>query len=568
MSEDRKPTSPSPPPLAPTQATAGPCLSTNLSGQPAGAPGPLPEQFGRYRVVRQLGRGGMGSVYLAHDPQLDRAVAHKVPHFTANDSQLRERFHREAHAAAALEHPNICPVYEAGEVNGVHYLAMAYIDGKPLSALIQPGKGLPQRPVAAIVRKLAKALQEAHAKGVIHRDLKPSNVMINQRNEPVLMDFGLARCLNTEDVRLTKEGSLLGTPAYMPPEQVSGQVEAMGPACDIYSLGVLLYELLTGQLPFEGPMPALLAQILTQPPGPPSNHRRDLDPPLEAVCLKALAKKPEDRYRTMGELAAALTDYLRGGGPPAAGAALSQEFVPDQPTARPRAAAVTAAALPAATQAAPPEPPFALPADRGPAGPPPNAPPRRNDARPVKAWNSSNPLAVVLLSGGALAALLFACVCGGFFFMPERGPTPGGPAGQPVPPFAGLPEGGPTAGPVQPGAGGLAGTYQRRYDDAAMGLGKNDSITFYADGRFEERGFLAAALGSQILPDGKVVFFSPQAGGNGTYRYTGSRLELTYTAQTYTPAQGPQTVDMNAGPVPGDPSALLINTRYTFVRAR
>src|SRR5262249_18828780 len=162
--------------------------------------------------------------------------------------------------------PNICPVYDVGEINGIRYVTMAYVEGRRLSDLIESGKALPPRSVAALVRKLALALQEAHRHGVIHRDLKPSNITVNQRREPVIMDFGLARRLHQDDVRLTQSGSPMGTPAYMPPEQVSGDVEAMGPGCDIYSLGVILYELLTGQLPFQGPTAAVLAQIMTQGP--------------------------------------------------------------------------------------------------------------------------------------------------------------------------------------------------------------------------------------------------------------------------------------------------------------
>src|SRR5262245_44657157 len=172
-----------PPPddLPPTRLTAPPPPSTEPGES-------LPEQFGRYRVLRRLGRGGMGTVYLAHDSQLDRRVALKVPHRRPGDDRLLKRFRQEAQAAATLQHPNVCSVYDVGEVGGVHYVSMAYIDGRPLSSLIRGGKPLPPRPVAAVVRKLALALQEAHRKGVIHRDLKPANVMVNERGEPVLMD--------------------------------------------------------------------------------------------------------------------------------------------------------------------------------------------------------------------------------------------------------------------------------------------------------------------------------------------------------------------------------------------
>ena len=234
----------------PTRATLSLRGSTAGGGGPAAA-AELPETFGRYRILRKLGQGGMGSVYLAHDSQLDRPVALKVPHFSAADGpDALERFYREARAAATIVHANICPVYDVNEHAGVPYVTMAYIEGRPLAELIRAGKPLPQRPVAAAARKLALALHEAHRRGVVHRDLKPSNVMINSRREPVVMDFGLAWRLDREDARLTKSGSILGTPAYMSPEQVRGDVSALGPGCDIYSLGVLLYEMLTGRPPY------------------------------------------------------------------------------------------------------------------------------------------------------------------------------------------------------------------------------------------------------------------------------------------------------------------------------
>jgi outer membrane protein assembly factor BamB len=275
----------------------------------------VPERIGRYQILKKLGQGGMGAVYLAHDTQLDRRVALKLPYFGPNDgSAVLERFHREARAAAALHHPNLCPVYDVGQWEGVHYLTMAFIEGQPLAELLRGGKGLPARQAATLVRKLALALQEAHARGVIHRDLKPANIMIDPHGEPVVMDFGLAQRASLQDARLTKPGTVLGTPAYMAPEQVQGDSAAIGRACDIYSLGVILYELLTGRLPFEGPTAAVLAQILYTEPQPPSTHLPDLDRRLEAVCLRAMAKQPAERYPSMKAFAAALGDCLPGEG--------------------------------------------------------------------------------------------------------------------------------------------------------------------------------------------------------------------------------------------------------------
>jgi serine/threonine protein kinase len=277
----------------------------------------LPEHFGRYRVLKRLGRGAMGTVYLADDTQLGRQVALKVPHFrTAGKSRAPsphdlDRFYREARAAATLDHPNLCPVYEIGQVEGIPYLTMAYIRGRPLSKSIDPDRPIPPRRAAVVVRKLAKAMEEAHRHGVVHRDLKPSNIMVGSRRELVIMDFGLAWRVGAEDKRLTRRGLIVGTPAYMSPEQLSGRVEDLGPRCDIYSLGVIMYELLTARRPFDGPDTVILGQILYVDPVSPSAHRPDLDDRISAVCLKAMAKRPEDRYATMEELASALTDYLR-----------------------------------------------------------------------------------------------------------------------------------------------------------------------------------------------------------------------------------------------------------------
>jgi len=153
----------------------------------------LPQEFGRYRVLERLGQGAMGTVYLAHDSQLDRQVALKIPKTTVDDPKYLDRFYREARAAAALRHPNICPVYDVGETEGTCYLAMAYISGKPLSSFVGSGEKMPQREVASVIRKLARALSAAHARGIVHRDLKPGNVMMDEHGEPVIMDFGLAR---------------------------------------------------------------------------------------------------------------------------------------------------------------------------------------------------------------------------------------------------------------------------------------------------------------------------------------------------------------------------------------
>jgi predicted Ser/Thr protein kinase len=255
----------------------------------------------------------MGAVYLADDTQLERPVALKIPKFTDNDdAELTARFYREARAAALLRHANLCPVYDVGEIDGVRYLSMAYIEGRPLSEVLSDGGPLEGRAAATFVLKLARALEAAHARGVIHRDLKPANVMIDAHQEPIIMDFGLARQLNKEDSRLTQDGMLMGSPAYMSPEQVEGDAERMGPGCDIYSLGIILYELLTGEVPFRGSIAAVMGQIIGSAPRKPSAVRPGVVPALEAICLKMIAKRPEDRFPSMTEVVRALDAYLAG----------------------------------------------------------------------------------------------------------------------------------------------------------------------------------------------------------------------------------------------------------------
>jgi formylglycine-generating enzyme required for sulfatase activity len=275
----------------------------------------LPPAFGHFRVLRKLGEGGMGAVYLADDTQLGCRVALKVPHLPEDASpKLLERFLREARLAQGIQHPYICPVYEVGQLDGVHYLTMPFIEGQPLSRLISPERPWEPRRAADLVRRLALALKALHARGVVHRDLKPGNIMLRDSGEPMLMDFGLARALAEEQQRLTSTGQVLGTPAYMPPEQLEGADAALGPAADVYSLGVILFELLTGRRPFEAPqLMALFHKVLTEPAPPLSALRPGLGARLEAVCGKALAKRPAERHAGMAELAADLDAYLREG---------------------------------------------------------------------------------------------------------------------------------------------------------------------------------------------------------------------------------------------------------------
>jgi tetratricopeptide (TPR) repeat protein/serine/threonine protein kinase len=290
--------------------TDGPLL-LGETDRPKEFAGALGSQFGRYKILRRLGRGGMGSVYLAYDDLLDRPIALKIPHFELGSGpEVVGRFLREARAAARFHHPNFCPIHDIGEIEGTHFLAMAYIEGQTLGSLIERDRSMNPRRAAEIVDQLARALAEAHRRGIVHRDLKPSNVMIDARGTLILMDFGVARRSGTEDVEWTRSGALLGTPHYMSPEQVRGEKQATGPAIDIYALGVILYQIVAGRRPFEGPISLVLGLIALQEPERPSTYRPDLDPELEAICLKAMAKRPEDRYPSMEALASALDGYL------------------------------------------------------------------------------------------------------------------------------------------------------------------------------------------------------------------------------------------------------------------
>ncbi|MEZ6127352.1 MAG: serine/threonine-protein kinase [Planctomycetaceae bacterium] len=272
----------------------------------------LPQVFGRYRVEKQLGAGAMGAVYLAHDTRLNRPVALKTPTFDATaDADLIERFQREASSAANLRHAGICPVFDVGEINGVHFISMAYIEGKPLSEIVDSQKRLPVRTVVSLIRRIAQALDHAHGDGVVHRDLKPANIMIDKQCQPLIMDFGLALKVDTSDQsRITQDGMILGTPSYMSPEQVQESKDA-GPQSDIYSLGVILFELLTGSRPFCGPVTLVIAQILTEAVPAPSTRRKEVDPELDAICAKLTARRLEDRYNSIHEVVGELTRYLQ-----------------------------------------------------------------------------------------------------------------------------------------------------------------------------------------------------------------------------------------------------------------
>ncbi|HYV37658.1 MAG TPA: protein kinase [Gemmataceae bacterium] len=296
---------------AKSEAQATPSASFD-DGQPLNVNADEPDHVGRFQVRAELGCGAFGTVYRAYDPQLDREVALKVPRQGVLDSPKRiERFLREARAAAQLRHPNIVPIYDAGQDGERHFIAAAFVAGQPLSAAIDDS-GLDCQRAAKIVRQLAEAVGYAHERGIIHRDIKPANVMLDDKDRPHLMDFGLAtRTLESE--KLTQDGSVMGTPAYMAPEQAQGQQGEAQPASDQYSLGVLLYELLTGRVPFAGPVQVVMYSAVNSKPPAPRGIRADIPVALERICLKAMAKKPQLRYVSCQALADDLGRWLEGG---------------------------------------------------------------------------------------------------------------------------------------------------------------------------------------------------------------------------------------------------------------
>ncbi len=259
----------------------------------------VPEQFGRYHIEKELGRGGMGAVYLAHDLQLDRRVALKIPLIdTSLESDAVERFYREARAMATLQHANLCPVFDVGQFESWHFMTMAYIHGEPLSRKLKAPGGLCLAEGLTILRTVALALQKAHDAGVVHRDLKPANIMLTTDLDPIIMDFGLARLSKNGESELTHSGAVMGSPAYMAPEQVEARHAEIGPATDVYSLGVILYQIITGRRPFEGSAASIFGQIVSRAPEPPSQLVDRLPADFDRICLKALSKSPADRFQT------------------------------------------------------------------------------------------------------------------------------------------------------------------------------------------------------------------------------------------------------------------------------
>lgn len=269
------------------------------------------DDWSQYEVIEPIGQGGMGTVYRGRDLRLSREVALKF--ITVADEQLRKRFLTEARAQARLNHEHICKVFEVGEVGGHPYIAMELVRGKSLSQLHAQ---LNREQKLALMRDISFALHAAHSQGVIHRDVKPSNVMVETREDgrlrPVVMDFGLARDQRSEE-HLTMTGMVMGTPAYMSPEQAAGEVGRIDRRSDVYSLGAMLYELLAGQLPFAGTTTvAMILQVIQTDPAPLRKVNAELPLDLETIVSKAMAKEPQRRYDTAKALAEDLDRFLNG----------------------------------------------------------------------------------------------------------------------------------------------------------------------------------------------------------------------------------------------------------------
>jgi serine/threonine-protein kinase len=273
---------------------------------------PRPQsQFGKYVLGAELGRGGMGVVYRARQIDLGREVALKMvlsTHLASPDAL--ERFQEEARAAAGLAHPHIVTVYEAGQIDGQPYFAMQYVAGSSLSQRIRAGP-LDAEEAARIVLAVAGAVHHLHQNGIIHRDLKPSNILLDNAGVPYVTDFGLVKTLG-DDQHRTITGAIVGTPSFMSPEQAAARRD-LGPATDVYSLGAILYELLTGQPPFreESPLDTLV-QVLENEPIPPHRLRPEIPGELELICLRCLEKAPGERFTSAAALAEALTAFLKG----------------------------------------------------------------------------------------------------------------------------------------------------------------------------------------------------------------------------------------------------------------
>lgn len=292
--------------------------ATELYEPGSAAPGPaqelpLPYRLGDYLLTEEVGRGGMGIVYRARQESLGRLVAVKLILRGVLASEADQlRFRSEAEAVAQIDHPGVVPIHEVGQHDGQLFFSMPFVEGETLAARLARGP-LPDREAARLVRDAARAIESAHHKGVLHRDLKPANILLDSEGRVHVTDFGLAKRLGDSAVpSLTMTGAILGTPSYMAPEQAAGSRGDVGPVTDVYSLGAILYALVTGRPPFQGPTSVdTVLQLLEQDPAPPRVLNRRVDRDLEMIILRCLQKPTELRYNSAGALAADLDAFLR-----------------------------------------------------------------------------------------------------------------------------------------------------------------------------------------------------------------------------------------------------------------
>jgi eukaryotic-like serine/threonine-protein kinase len=300
-----------------TDASATPGAKAN-PGEPAATISISPDAFvrvryfGDYELLEEIARGGMGVVWKARQSSLNRTVALKMilAGKLAGEAEV-QRFHREAEAAANLQHPNIVAIHEVGEHDGQHDYSMDYVEGRDLGALVRESGPLPPTSAAECLQTIAEAVHFAHQRGTLHRDLKPQNVLMDAAGVPRITDFGLAKFIERDD-SLTQTGAAMGSPSYMPPEQAAGHLDQVGPHSDVYSLGAILYELLTGRPPFRAETPmATMRQVMESDPAAPRKINAAVPPDLETICLKCLEKNPARRYHSAQALAEELRRFLK-----------------------------------------------------------------------------------------------------------------------------------------------------------------------------------------------------------------------------------------------------------------
>jgi serine/threonine-protein kinase len=292
---------------------ADPHKTLDAHVQPAAQDVPMAGQvdFGKYEIIGEIGRGGMGVIYKARQKDLERTVAIKMILASQLASRQQvERFVAEARTMARLHHPNIVRIHETGEVHGQHYFVMEYITGASLAEELRKGTIGPEK-AARLVALVARAVQHLHEQGIVHRDLKPSNILLDEKGQPYVTDFGLVKMLGSTNQTTT--GAILGTPAYMAPEQATGRAEQVGPHSDVYSLGAILYELITGRPPFQAETALdTLVQVIESEPTQPRLINSHLSRHLETICMRCLDKDPAERYPSAGALAEDLERYVNG----------------------------------------------------------------------------------------------------------------------------------------------------------------------------------------------------------------------------------------------------------------